>query len=200
MFNEAFYLYQLIKKAFTAPSITPLIVLAYGVPFLMTGSYILARLFIHSATPASTLMMMQTQQPPTSLSSPPAPVSLLSSNPLTITANEDISATSILHDTLHALSNMTTLSSMRLTTSTASPITINVHPVTLTPTASSSSLTSNTNAAAVTAAAVKSTMDDDPCWMLPAKDSWKEWIINGPNLCMLMVSFLEKRHFLQIES
>lgn len=29
---------------------------------------------------------------------------------------------------------------------------------------------------------------DDPCWMLPDADSWKEWIINGPNLCMLMVS------------
>jgi len=52
-------------------------------------------------------------------------------------------------------------------------------------TPSSSPLIANAN---IVSTGVKSSMEDDRCWMLPASDAWKEWIINGPNLCMLMVS------------
>lgn len=43
MFNEALYLHQLIKHAFSQPSLRPLIILAYSLPFITTTSYIFAR-------------------------------------------------------------------------------------------------------------------------------------------------------------
>ena len=43
MFNEALYLHQLIKHAFSQPSLRPLIILAYCLPFMTTTSYIFAR-------------------------------------------------------------------------------------------------------------------------------------------------------------
>lgn len=49
MFNEALYLHQLIKHAFSQPSLRPLIILAYSLPFITTTSYIFAR----SMTPFS---------------------------------------------------------------------------------------------------------------------------------------------------
>ena len=45
MFNEAVYLHQLIKHAFVQPSLRPLIILAYSLPFITTTSYIFAREF-----------------------------------------------------------------------------------------------------------------------------------------------------------
>lgn len=45
MFNEALYLHQLIKQAFSQPSLRPLIILAYCLPFITTTSYIMARYF-----------------------------------------------------------------------------------------------------------------------------------------------------------
>lgn len=123
MFNEAFYLYQLIRKAFTAPSITPLIIIAYTVPAVMTGTYIATRSLISSSSW-------------TSLTT-------------TITAS--------------ATTQSPLISSAGLATSDS---------------LISESVTTTTT----------TTTDDDPCWMLPARDAWKEWIINGPNLCMLLVS------------
>lgn len=124
MFNEAFYLYQLIRKAFTAPSITPLLIIAYAVPALMTSSYIAAR-------------------------------ALIPSDPWTGATATAAGSGSIL-----------TSSSSGIATSAAS-----ADPLI------------STTGAELTAAS----QDDDPCWMLPARDAWKEWIINGPNLCMLLV-------------
>lgn len=49
MFNEALYLHQLIKHAFTQPSLRPLIILAYCLPFITTSSYIVARTFFLEA-------------------------------------------------------------------------------------------------------------------------------------------------------
>lgn len=43
MFNEAVYLHRLIKKAFHAPSLRPLIVVAYGLPLVTTTVYIISR-------------------------------------------------------------------------------------------------------------------------------------------------------------
>ncbi|KPM06066.1 hypothetical protein QR98_0045390 [Sarcoptes scabiei] len=43
MFNEALYLHQLIKHAFSQPSLRLLIILAYSLPFITTTSYIFAR-------------------------------------------------------------------------------------------------------------------------------------------------------------
>lgn len=54
MFNEALYLHQLIKNAFTQPSLRPLIVLAYLLPLLTTSGYIAARHFSATSTHAIT--------------------------------------------------------------------------------------------------------------------------------------------------
>ena len=43
MFNEALYLHQLIKHAFSQPSLRPLIISAYCLPFMTTTFYIFAR-------------------------------------------------------------------------------------------------------------------------------------------------------------
>lgn len=112
MFNEAFYLYQLIKRAFTVPPVGPLIALAYGVPFVMTISYIVCR-SIMTASPIFTSIL----------------------NPI----NNGINGSFV---------NVSTMAN-----ETSEQIT-----------------------------------DDDYCWMLPAKDNWTEWVINGPNLCILLVS------------
>lgn len=52
MFNEAVYLHRLIKKAFNAPSLRPLIVVAYGLPLVTTTAYIVSRHLsdVHGAT------------------------------------------------------------------------------------------------------------------------------------------------------
>lgn len=96
MFNEAFYLHQLIKKAFTQPPVGPLITVAYGLPFLYITCYVVCRAFIGFEGAVS------------------SPLDLGDS----VTAQQDV------------------------------------------------------------------------CWLLPARDSWKEWVINGPNLCILLVSSL----------
>lgn len=110
MFNEAFYLYQLIKRAFSVPPVGPLIALAYGVPFVMTISYIICRSILTTAPSMAT----------------------------NDTTNQ----------TIHVLVNGSAMNES--------------HP--------------------------ESVSDDDYCWMLPAKDNWTEWVINGPNLAILLVS------------
>lgn len=118
MFNEAFYLYQLIKRAFNVPPVGPLIALAYGVPLVMTISYIVCR-------------------------------SILTSTVLS--------------------SNLDFLSSMASGNGTnASALFV--------------------NGSMINESSTEPTVDDDYCWMLPAKDNWTEWVINGPNLCILLVS------------
>ena len=111
MFNEAFYLHQLIRKAFHAPKILPLILISYGVPAAMAGTYIACRALIGSSV----------------------------SVPLT-SIKEGI-----------GVSSGTKIG-------TAEPLISESIPP-----------------------------SDDPCWMLPAQSAWMEWIINGPNLCMLLV-------------
>lgn len=148
MFNEAYYLYQLIKKVFDAPSVTPLIVIAYALPFLITSTYVAAR-------------------------------ALLPSTPV------DLSSSSV---TLH------------LPTIDASGGTIHQAP-SLPP-----SLLNSSRPVFVNGHKRLPPSEQDACWMLPARDSWKEWIINGPNLAMLLVSgptqhctFHQNNHTLQRE-
>lgn len=131
MFNEAFYLYQLIRKAFTAPSITPLLIIAYAVPALMTSSYIAARALIPSDPWTGASFIQQV-----------AAAGNAAGSGLTSSSSGIVRAA-----------------------------------------ASADPLISTTEAE-LTAAS----QEDDACWMLPARDAWKEWIINGPNLCMLLVS------------
>lgn len=118
MFNEAFYLYQLIKRAFHVPPVGPLIALAYGVPLVMTISYIVCR---------------------------------------------SILTNTVLSSSLDFLSSMAS--------------------------ANGTNISASINGSMINESASESTVDDDYCWMLPAKDNWTEWVINGPNLCILLVSF-----------
>ncbi|KAI1287360.1 G-protein coupled receptor seb-2 [Halotydeus destructor] len=106
MFNEAFYLHRLIKKAFSHPSVTPLIFFAYGLSFLTTLSYIICRSLVS-----------------------------ISDGELDVTMSK--------HDLVAA------------------------------------SLASD-----------ESYSGQDGCWLLPANEPWKEWVINGPNLCILLVNCL----------
>lgn len=148
MFNEAYYLYQLIKRVFDAPSVTPLIVIAYVIPALITATYIGAR---------SLLPIVTSDTSPRSLvSPPPAPPSFTFQLP-----------SSLQPDT----STYESIDTSLYTSTSAANQTI-VHSV----------------PASVAATVAKVSVEDDACWMLPARDSWKEWIINGPNLAILLVS------------
>lgn len=103
MFNEAFYLHQLIKKAFTSPPVNPLIALAYGLPLLMTIAYCVCR---------SLLLPVEEQS-------------------------------------LHSL---------------------------------------NATLDALPQPSLSFEGQTDVCWLVPARDPWTEWVINGPNLAILLVS------------
>uniref|UniRef100_T1KR86 G-protein coupled receptors family 2 profile 2 domain-containing protein n=1 Tax=Tetranychus urticae TaxID=32264 RepID=T1KR86_TETUR len=104
MFNEAFYLHQLMARVFTTPNLKSLIALAYGVPLLTNTSYIIVR-FISSYSSET-------------IATPDSP-----GNVINIPENQ-------------------------------------------------------------------LSIQGDTCWLLPSKHAWQEWIINGPNLSVLVINFI----------
>lgn len=157
MFNEAYYLYQLIKKVFKTPSVTPLIWIAYLIPFAMTGTYVAARSLL--------------------------PISSIFDSSLTSTANGDGTSSTV---TLKQLPSIKVDYFESTTTTTKGPFESELF--------TTNSIYDVVNSTTTTAdwvnvtGEIKEKVEVDPCWMLPARDSWKEWIINGPNLAMLLVS------------
>lgn len=151
MFNEAYYLYQLIKKVFDAPPVTPLILIAYVIPLIMTSTYVAARsllpIFASNDLTAATTSMSTTMQLPSIKVEHLVEITTRGPDEFTSSSTSDVVYESIVNST---------------------------------------SQWTNVTGEITTANDVE--VEDDPCWMLPARDSWKEWIINGPNLAMLLVS------------
>ncbi len=113
MFNEALFLHQLIKQAFTHPPIVPLIILAYSMPFITTLLYIITRFLVN-------------------------------------TSNDNFVTLSSETNDLNFINN-------------------------------------NVSDAKLLAVEDNSSSSDDKCWLLPSENSWMEWIINAPNLAILLV-------------
>jgi hypothetical protein len=120
MFNEALFLHQLIKQAFTQPPIVPLIILAYSMPFITTLLYIITRFVINTSNDNFIALSSETNDP-NFINNNVSDVTLLS-----VEDNEEV-----FRDT--------------------------------------------------------SSSSDDKCWLLPSENSWMEWIINAPNLAILVV-------------
>ena len=110
MFNEAIYLYQLITRAFFKPYFKPLVIIAYGIPFLTTLIYLIVRAtFLEMKNTESSLKFF----------------------------------------------NITNFNSTNINTSDLDLL-IPWH--------------------------------SDSCWRLPSKLVWQEWLMNAPNLAILIVS------------
>jgi hypothetical protein len=133
MFNEALYLHQLIKNAFTQPPLTPLIVLAYCLPLTTTTVYILIR----SLNNGLNINLMNG--------------SLISSN-LSETFRLQLEYQNRSYDKFN------------------------------------DSYFDNVFQVIDEYEDVSPLIEEDKCWLMPAQNSWLEWIINAPNLAILIVS------------
>ncbi len=136
MFNEALYLHQLIKNAFTQPPLTPLIILAYFLPLTTTTVYILIRSLSNGLNINST--------------------------------NESLMA--------HNLSETFRLQLEYRKDRNRSNNKFN------------DSYFDNVFEVIDEYEDVSPLIEEDKCWLMPAQNSWLEWIINAPNLAILIVS------------
>jgi len=141
MFNEALYLHQLIKHAFTQPPLTPLIVLAYFLPLTTTTIYILIR----SLTNGLTINLTNE--------------SLMASN-----FSRDLGQSIRSHNAYRNYS----MSYNKL----------------------NDSYFDNVFNVIDEYDDVSSIIEEDRCWLMPSQYTWLEWVINAPNLAILIVSFL----------
>jgi len=119
MFNEALFLHQLIKQAFTHPPIVPLIVLAYCLPFITTLLYVITRFLVNTSTNNYALSPETSDQ------------NFINNNMSEVPLFANSDSDQVLQDT--------------------------------------------------------SSSSDDKCWLLPSEQPWMEWIINAPNLAILVV-------------
>ncbi|XP_054157938.1 calcitonin gene-related peptide type 1 receptor-like [Oppia nitens] len=135
MFNEALYLHQLIKHAFTQPPLTPLIILAYVLPATTTLLYIVGRAVSDGFDISSGGELMA------------------------ITAfSKNLSQTmSVLHK------SMTNESSVDIESSKLMEVIEEYEDV-------------------------SPIVDEDKCWLMPSSNTWLEWVINAPNLAILIVN------------
>jgi hypothetical protein len=136
MFNEALYLHQLIKNAFTQPPLTPLIILAYFLPLTTTTIYILIRFLSNGLNINST--------------------------------NESLMA-----------SNLSETFRLQLEYQRDKNKSYNK---------SNDSYFDNVFEVIDEYEDVSPLIEEDKCWLMPAQNSWLEWIINAPNLAILIVS------------
>lgn len=219
MFNEALYLHQLIKHAFSQPSLRPLIILAYSLPFITTTSYIFARFF-------SVTDIIDTDA---GSQSDPTSAQLTTDYSLSRQVEENSDAYRLLHRHRQQLNGQV---EEALTSLIRLPHfqkhfreSVESQPEFLPRSANSRSwfndlLPSSNGAAAATAARLVSSdadddtgshkfppfddtgdehvlaamedvsplVEEDNCWLMPSYRPWHEWIINVPNLAILIVS------------
>ncbi|CAG2168001.1 unnamed protein product [Oppiella nova] len=133
MFNEALYLHQLIKHAFTQPPLTPLIILAYILPATTTLTYIIIRAITDGVTisPANDLIA----------------ISSMSKNLSHAMGGSRNSFNVSLNDTY-----LEKLMEVIEEYEDVSPI-----------------------------------VEEDKCWLMPSPNTWLEWVINAPNLAILIM-------------
>jgi hypothetical protein len=149
MFNEALYLHQLIKNAFTQPPLTPLIVLAYVLPAVTTLSYILIRGLTDGLTISST-------------------------DPFVSVGTLSLSLQNVSQSSVNSLDNSYSgedMSDIVDSQQSSDPYFSNLMEVLDKHTSEDSSL-----------------FEEDKCWLMPSPNSWLEWVINAPNLAILIVS------------
>lgn len=180
MFNEALYLHQLIKRAFTTPSFKPLLLIAYGIPLVTTGVYV----YFRAADRVD--MMNKNQFEPMHLITTGTPYfgqtsSMPSFESLVRTNDEPIASSK------HAALVM--MSSIRI-----SPIvdekeknSTNLIGRLFADTKDSNRVDSE-DEQTIQILEPNESMDEDVCWSLPSRVAWHEWIINAPNLLILLVS------------
>ncbi|XP_074599464.1 calcitonin gene-related peptide type 1 receptor-like [Brevipalpus obovatus] len=183
MFNEAFYLHQLMSKVFTTPNFRSLITFAYGVPLIIHITYITTRSLSNTATTSnsvnSSMMNSRTFDPKISIDSAnlndgklsfsmplfPVDISHVNLNKLTSNISDTKSATFLSAD--HNLIPPTpTLSSLPFQPSTSTL------PSTFRPKFTFVGEMSRSS---------------DPCWLWPSL-LWNEWIVNGPSLAILAIN------------
>ena len=144
MFNEALYLHQLIKNAFTQPPLLPLICLAYILPLITTTFYIITRAFSSGHSLVTTTIIQSTESPAaTSASfmfdfSRPDQMSTSINNHYNVGGLND----QIFDGVLNVIDKYEDASSF---------------------------------------------VEDDKCWLMPSRFTWHEWVINAPNLAILVV-------------
>lgn len=216
--NLAFYLHRLIKNAFTTPSLTPLLIIAYGIPALTTSIYISCRLIqldldgvftsltnqsydsLNSSTPsliASKFISKYLDQPHLDNES-----DLLNANLNSIRSyRTPMPSGKRLNMRFNFKNQSTNLSSVSLGAFNLQSLSIQSIDVqsTLQPSFADPHLNSTSNGVDRTDLDdivvdqlndLISTSYEDQCWSLPSENAWHEWVINLPNLCILVVSIL----------
>lgn len=255
MFNEALYLHQLIKHAFSQPSLRPFIILGYSLPFVTTTSYIFAR-YLSTTSNLASVEDSSLDAPPydfnaqfssnldqnlPSLSPLYASAGPEQFSPLSRNSQQQQQQFALYHQQLndqvhHALSTLVRLPAIRqhLTmqqeTAVRGPDSVGWlndlwaagggagggvgaglaerlvaedvtgHKSSLLSSASGSGKQSSVATADHDSGqrvldnlealedASSSLVEEDNCWLMPSYESWHEWIINVPNLAILIVS------------
>lgn len=208
--QAAYYLHRLIKQAFTTPSITPLLIVAYGIPLGTTSIYIYCRLFqidvqfdiaLPSFRPST--VSLTTNHSSDSLNSTAAAAA--AAHLTSSTASQLISK--YLNETNDPLTSGP-FNQLENRISRHSKLFRSAQSIDLKSTKQFSTLELNLqsvgnlashNSSAPNDADLDEIIEDrlndligtsyeDQCWSLPSVVAWHEWLINLPNLCILVVS------------
>jgi hypothetical protein len=175
MFNEALYLHQLIKRAFTTPSFKPLLLIAYGIPLITTAVYV----YFRASDRVMMVNLMSVTHPTGANSLDKLLNRLLSSN----TSDETRPAANP-----NRAFSMSSIQIVPLNDDPRAHKTVSSDVTSMTSASISDLVEHDRHAIHMLGEDTTENKDDDVCWSLPSRVAWHEWIINAPNLLILLVS------------
>lgn len=194
MFNEAFYLHRLIHNAFTTPSLLPLLLIAYGLPTLTTLIYIFCRIFQLDLALITNPLTNHSSSTLNSINSTSTATSGYIQKYLNSNHNDLNTVFNLFkintQDSLNAKSSKFSFRNQSIKDAyDFQSINVNKNSFNFSNSSNDESKAySDDDEVLEQLNNLYATSYEDQCWILPSPTAWHEWVINVPNLAILIVS------------